>query len=107
VTVRWLFYALLQEGWYSTKKDYKDKFLRRLSEARRHFYKSWRPNTLVDDTREAMVRGVGFDSVRAWLQAVPDYFPCQLDRWTAQATLGLYSLPVSGSLYLFLFSDHR
>ena len=52
VTARWLFYALLQEGWYSKKGDYNDSFLKVLSKARHSFYKKWQPDTLEDDTLE-------------------------------------------------------
>jgi hypothetical protein len=84
VTARWLFYVLLQEGWYSGKTAYKDSFLKALSKARKGLYKSWRPDTLEDDTRAAVIRGKGFNSIGEWLTEIPRYFPCQLDRWREQ-----------------------
>lgn len=107
VTARWLFYALLQEGWYSSKADYKNSFLKALSKARHSFYKNWQPNTLADDTREAVVRGSGFDNVGAWLRAVADYFPCQLDRWTAQDYYAELWFEARGMLNQFrYYTDH-
>ena len=84
VTTRWLFYQLLQEAWYSSKADYKDKFGPALSTARKRFYKDWRPDTLVDDTREPIVRGIGYQTVEDWLDGVQSRVNCQLDRWAGQ-----------------------
>ncbi len=107
VTARWLFYGLLQEGWYSTKSDYKNKFMKALSKARRSFYKKWRPNTLVDDTREAVIRGTGFSSVSHWLRSVPDYFPCQLDRWVTQEHYVELWFEARGMLHQFeYYTEH-
>jgi len=50
VSLRWVFYRLLQEGFYSEKEHYLSwKSL--ASTARKRFYKEWKPDTLVDDTR--------------------------------------------------------
>jgi hypothetical protein len=46
---------LLQEGTYPAKGSYKSKFLPLLAKARKTFYKGWRPDTLADDTREAVI----------------------------------------------------
>ena len=56
VTARWLFYRLLQDGFYSSKADY-EKLLALLSRARHNQWESWRPDSLIDDGREAIVRG--------------------------------------------------
>jgi hypothetical protein len=85
VTARWLFYRLLQEGFYQGKKDYKDCFLPLLSRARHNFYGPWRPDTLADDRREASVRGDGWDSPAAWAAAVARGGACRLARWAGQA----------------------
>ena len=84
VTARWLFYRLLQDGIYSKKGDYNNKFLPTLSKARKRFYNRWRPDTLGDDTREAVIRGDGFDSERAWLEAIGKGLKCNLDKWAGQ-----------------------
>ena len=84
VTARWLFYRLLQDGIYSAKGDYNNKFLPLLSKARKRFYNGWRPDTLGDDTRQAVIRGAGFRSERGWLEAIGKQVECNLDKWAAQ-----------------------
>lgn len=86
VSLRWLFYRVLQEGFYSSKDDYKNKFEPAISAARRAFYMGWRPDTLADETREAIVRGGRFSSVEDWLDTVARGVFCDLDRWTYQNT---------------------
>jgi len=85
VSARWLFYALLQEGTYSDKGNYKSKLLPLMAKARKCFYKGWRPDTLSDDTREAIIRGDGFCSEMDWLEAV-GRSECSLDKWVTQET---------------------
>jgi hypothetical protein len=83
VSARWLFYRLLQEGFYSTKQDYANKFLKAVSAARHAFYNGWRPNTLADETRESITGGDGFANPERWLRAVAKA-ECQLDKWYTQ-----------------------
>ena len=83
VSARWLFYRLLQEGFYSTKQDYSNKFLKAVSTARHAFYKQWRPDTLADETRESIKGGNGFTDGAAWLAAVAQA-ECYLDKWYSQ-----------------------
>ncbi|TSA08386.1 MAG: hypothetical protein D4R73_08560 [Deltaproteobacteria bacterium] len=83
VSARWLFYALLQEGTYPDKESYKGKLLPLLAKARKCFYKDWRPDTLSDDTREAIIRGDGFLDEIGWLEAVGQA-ECRLDKWVNQ-----------------------
>lgn len=54
VSVRWVFYRLLQEGLYRDKKDYKN-LVQLTARARKDWYKDWNPQTLADDTREMVV----------------------------------------------------
>jgi len=84
VTARWLFYALLQEGTYADKDSYKTHFLPLLAKARKSFYKEWRPDTLADDTREAISRGYGWENAEDWLTAVGKA-KCTLDKWSNQS----------------------
>ncbi len=84
VGARWLFYRVLQEGFYSSKSDYKDKFIKATSAARHAGYKEWRPDSLADETREAIIRGGGHASVAEWLAAVQAGLFCDLDRWETQ-----------------------
>ncbi len=83
VSARWLFYRLLQEGFYSTKQDYSNKFLKAVSAARHAFYNQWRPDTLADETRESIPGGGGWESPKDWLTAVAEA-ECLLDKWHAQ-----------------------
>jgi len=83
VSARWLFYRLLQEGYYSTKQDYSNKFLKAVSAARHAFYKDWRPDTLADETRESIPGGTGWETGHDWLRAVSNA-KCKLDKWYTQ-----------------------
>ncbi len=83
VTARWVFYRLLQDGSLTTKGDYK-RFLGLSSKARKGFYRSWRPDTLADDTRQPVVRGDGYDDGEGWAEALTDEVQCILDRWAGQ-----------------------
>jgi len=76
VSTRWLFYRMLQEGFYSSKGDYKDKFCKATAAARHANYKEWRPDTLVDETREAITRGGGYDSENGWVTGVTRRLAC-------------------------------
>ena len=83
VSARWLFYRLLQEGYYSKKSDYGSKFLKAVSAARRSFYKDWRPDTLADETREALIRGGTWKDIHDWLNTIANA-QCDLDKWIGQ-----------------------
>ncbi len=83
VTARWVFYRLLQDGHLNSKADYK-RLLGYLSKARKEFYGPWRPDTLADDTRVALLRGDGFESPAKWLSKVVESLRCNLDRWQGQ-----------------------
>ena len=60
---RWVFYRLLQDGYYHTKDDYA-RWTQLCSRARKGFYAGWNPDTLADDTRDRIAR-VGFYKDRA------------------------------------------
>lgn len=83
VTARWLFYRLLQEGCFSSKDDYKGKFLPLIAKARKCFYGGWMPYTLADDTRPAVKRGDGWKSEAHFLRDVGNA-NCILDKRQAQ-----------------------
>ncbi len=58
VSLRWLFYRLLQDAIYHNKADY--KWLTSLTaKARKSFYGEWHPAVLSDDTRRSNIRGAG------------------------------------------------
>jgi len=94
VTVRWVFYRLLQDGIYSEKKGYRH-LLSLTSKARKGFYAGWRPWTLADDTRAPILmqrqgfyglhlRGHGFQDEDDWLARIKEEINCPLDRWASQ-----------------------
>lgn len=83
VTARWVFYRLLQEAIYRQKDGYKH-LLGLLSKARKGFYQEWRPHTLADDSRAALVRGGGYSSPADWLEGVKTHLLCTLDHWLTQ-----------------------
>lgn len=69
VTLRWVFYRLLQDGVYNKKEDYKT-FIRLQAQAKKYFYDGWRPDTLADETREVIIQGEGWDTVEEWIVAL-------------------------------------
>lgn len=94
VTARWVFYRLLQAGIYDSKAGYKH-LLGILSKARKEFYGQWRPYTLADDSRGAILmqrggyytlymRGQGFEDEEHWRKTLNEELNCPLDRWTQQ-----------------------
>jgi len=84
VSARWLFYRLLQDGWVSTKGDYK-KVISLLSKARKSFHAEWRPDTLADDTREVVGAGHGYRDLEEWMQTIAeDQVFSYVDRWQEQ-----------------------
>jgi len=82
-STRWLFYRLLQDGTYRTKKDYRRRFLPVTSRARKRFYGEWRPWTLVDDTRDIITRWQCYPDAASWFEALAT-IPCELDPWPYQ-----------------------
>ena len=84
VSARWVFYRLLQEGYYSKKSDYKNKWIKASSRARKTFYEGWRPDTLSDETRERIERGQGYDDAEDWIARLSRGINCHLDKWIGQ-----------------------
>jgi hypothetical protein len=85
VTARWLFYRLLQDGYYANKKDYKNRFIQMLSKARHNYWGGWQPDTLVDDTRAAIIKTGGDKAVDDWVQGMTSGgFTCRLDHFYKQ-----------------------
>lgn len=83
VSLRWVFYRLLQEGLYNDKKDY-EKMKNLFSTARKRFYKQWEPNTLADETREAIIRHGQHETPLDWLSHLATNSYCWLDEWYSQ-----------------------
>lgn len=80
VTARWLFYRLVQGGFFPNKKSYKSKFLPMLSKARKNFYGGWTPETLADDTRQALKRGGGYRDETDFIESIIDDAVCILNK---------------------------
>ncbi|MBD3264152.1 MAG: hypothetical protein GF375_03510 [Candidatus Omnitrophica bacterium] len=71
VSLRWVFYALLQEGLYKTKKDYL-KWKALSSRYRKSFAEGWHPDTLADDTRTKIYRTGGEASIDDCVNSLVD-----------------------------------
>jgi len=84
VSSRWVFYQLFQQGWYTRKRDYSNKWDKAVSRARHAFYDGWTPYTLADETREIIRRGGGHPTPQAWLEALSERLECSLDKWQTQ-----------------------
>lgn len=62
-SLRWVFYRLYQDGFYEGKtRTHYERCKALLIRARKSFYKEWHPDTLVDETREAIPRRGKFES---------------------------------------------
>jgi len=67
VSLRWVFYRLYQEGFYSTKEGY-NNFEYLCSRARHTAWNGWQPDTLADETREAITRVYGYPNIKEALE---------------------------------------
>lgn len=79
VSIRWVFYRLLQEGLYNSKGGYK-AFVNLTSRARHAFWNGWKPDLLSDETRAAKLYGHGnnsdgFDPIADIIERLKDYKP--------------------------------
>ena len=85
VSLRWLFYRLLQDGIYHAKEDYK-RLVRLTATARKRLYCGWRPNTLADATRHSRYRSgtVLPNEVRASVIEYLSYLEISLAPWPQQ-----------------------
>lgn len=68
-TSRWLFYRLLQDGFYKGKDDNK-KFISLMSRVRHNNYGPWRPDSLSDDTRHPIPHPAGYEDVEDWAESL-------------------------------------
>jgi hypothetical protein len=72
VSLRWLFYRLLQDSTYKTKGDYK-RWGVLCGKARKSFWEGWRPYTLADETREIIRRRGYFEDEDHFRGQAPDW----------------------------------
>ncbi len=82
VSLRWLFYRLLQDGMYGNKGDYA-RMKALFTRARKSSWKFWRPDTLADETRRSILHE-GYDTPEEWLDAIQRGLICRLDKWFTQ-----------------------
>ena len=78
VSLRWVFYRLYQDGFYSTKEGY-NKFEYLCSRARHSRWNGWRPDTLADETREVIKRTYGLPDIDEALEDLPDDLASNVD----------------------------
>lgn len=76
VSLRWVFYRLLQDGIYKNKNDYHTKFMTIFSNARHNNTCGWHPNTVEDDTRGIYWKGVGVETE----EDAVDEIKCNFDK---------------------------
>jgi hypothetical protein len=84
VSLRWLFYNMLQLGYYSKKSDYKGNFQYIITEARHRFHEGWRPDTLADDTRAPVERNGYYRDGADLLNNYAAGLTCDVDMWHTQ-----------------------
>ena len=78
VSLRWVFYRLYQDGFYSTKEGY-NKFEYLCSRARHTRWNGWKPDTLADETREIIKRTYGMPDIDEALEDMPDDLARNID----------------------------
>lgn len=84
VSARWIFYKLYDfDHLFNVpkKQAYKNLFLPLFSKARKRFYGNWRPDSLVDDSREELLHGFGYTDEKEWLEIGIGERECLLDKW--------------------------
>ena len=84
VSARWIFYKLYDYDHLFNvpkRKAYHNLFLPLFSKARKQFHDNWRPDSIVDDSREEFLVGFGYADEREWLEIGIGERECILDRW--------------------------
>lgn len=110
VSLRWVFYRLHQDGYYPEKDDYL-KWKSLASVARKRFYKDWRPNTLMDDTREIIGQNYGYyDEYHArdqYFEHLVSSISVDLDHFTEQPEVLLICFEARGMANQFRYYTDR
>lgn len=120
VTLRWLFYGIWQEGFYSYMKA-----TERASEKRRS-YESFKtileklrhsgseiqdrwPIELIDDRRDPIYRSEGFDGVSEWLSHQKQSIECLTDKMASQDyyTMVAFEAEAMLSQFKYLTKDYH
>jgi hypothetical protein len=83
VSLRWAFYRMLQDGKYiKDKKDW-NNFKSIIAKARKDRKDGWEPDTLVDETRSIVWRGIGYVDKKDWYEYLKRQ-ECNLDKIQSQ-----------------------
>ena len=86
VSLRWVLYRLLDDHTYHGKGNYK-QLCELTAKARKSFFEGWRPNTLADDTREAIGHETYGDPgapVGEEIVGLADYLDFRVSHWHYQ-----------------------
>ena len=83
VSLRWVFYRLLQDGLYDDKDGYKH-FTGISRKHRREFKGEWKPDTLADDTRPVFYHGWGYDNKDSAIIGAIENLKTPLTHFTGQ-----------------------
>jgi len=84
VSLRWLFYRLLQDGFYKGKADY-HIMAQLFIKVRKKFWGPWKPNLLADETREMIQYVAGDESETYFFESlINNGVSCNLDHWYHQ-----------------------
>jgi hypothetical protein len=85
VSLRWLFYKVLQDSYYSDKDDYQT-FVGLMSKVRHNRWGDWRPDTLVDDRHNAFECEIGDRDADEWVTDLARLgVKCNIDHWYRQS----------------------
>lgn len=71
VSLRWVFYRLYQDGFYSSKKGY-DTFEHHSSRARHTLWNGWDPDTLADETRQVITKAFGYPNEEDAIEGIKE-----------------------------------
>jgi len=82
-SLRYIFYRLFQEGFYSGKGAYSN-WGALASRLRKERYSIWRPDSLVDETRTSYREWHGYETTAEWLNGIKA--ECKLDPWYQRST---------------------
>jgi hypothetical protein len=83
VSLRWLFYRLIEQGIFSAKSDYTN-FKTLLGRYRKNRARGWQPDSIVDDTRQPYYRGGGEPTAQEAIESLIDGLSVPLSHFGRQ-----------------------
>jgi len=103
VSARWVFYRLLEDGFFDNKDDYTNKFEKPFSKARHAISSNcqavldWKPDTVIDETIMTINRTGYYETAEKWRENLRCYLdhnytqPVYLEIWfEARAMIGQF-----------------